>query len=364
MKKVLALILTLVLVVSTTAIALAEVDYTNLKSFVIDPAEIPQEKLDTTLYVAVSVRGLTNPYIATIKDGMDMFCAYLDSIGQKYVSQVLDSGGDSNVEVQNMAAFAAAANGNAIAYADPNENTIAWSLAMAMADSGGYLGTAWNKADDVSPLDLDNWVIHTSPDNVLGGYNTAVALFEAIGGEGEVFCIEGMLTNAASINRVAGFYKALEEYPGITVVMDDTANWSTTEALTLVETNLTKYPDVKGIWCANDSMATGTLQALDAVGLLGIVAVTGFDANTDIVQAVADGNCVATISSNGYLQGGYTLDICYAVWTGLLDVTQMPENFRIFATPSQLITSENVVAYMSSAPAFDFSTPFFCKADD
>ena len=31
-----------------------DVDYAN---FVIDPAQIPQEKLDTTLYLAVSVRG-------------------------------------------------------------------------------------------------------------------------------------------------------------------------------------------------------------------------------------------------------------------------------------------------------------------
>ena len=361
MKKALALVLSLMMIVS--CVAFAEVDYSDLKSFVIDPAQIPQEKLDTELNVAVSVRDLTNPYIATIAEGMNMFCEYLDSIGQKYVTQVLDSGGDSNVEVQNMANFAAAAGGNAIAYADPNENTIAWSLAEAMGESGGYIGTAWNKEDDVSPMDLDNWVCHTSPDNVIGGYNTAKALFEAIGGAGQVFCIEGMLTNTASIDRVKGFYQAAEEYPDIEVVVDDTGNWNTTEALTLVETNLTAYPDVKGIWCANDNMATGALQALDAAGKLGQVGVTGFDANTDIVQAIADGNATATISSNGYLQGGYTLALCYAVWTGLLDVTQIPEDYRMFATPSQLITSETVEEYMNSTPEYDFSQVYFWKAD-
>lgn len=363
MKKLLALVLALVMVCGCT-MAMAEVDYANLKEFVIDPAQIPQEKLDTELNVAVSVRDLTNPYIATIAEGMNMFCKYLDSIGQKYVTQILDSGGDSNVEVQNMASFAAKAGGNAIAYADPNENTIAWSLAEAMAESGGYVGTAWNKADDVSPMDLPNWVCHTSPDNVLGGYNTAVALFEAMGKKGQVFCVEGMLTNTASIDRVKGFYKAIEEYPEIEVVLDDTANWNTTEALTLVETNLTKYPDVGGIWCANDNMATGTLQALDAAGKLGKVCVVGFDANTDIVEAIAAGNCTATISSNGYLQGGYTLALCYAVWTGLLDVNEIPENYRIFATPSMTITAENVQEYMSAAPEYDFSKVYFCKADD
>ena len=57
-----------------------DVDYAN---FVIDPAQIPLEKLDTTLYLAVSVRGLENPYIATINEGMKLFAEYLDSIGQK-----------------------------------------------------------------------------------------------------------------------------------------------------------------------------------------------------------------------------------------------------------------------------------------
>ena len=100
--------------------------------FVIDPAQIPQEKkLDTTLYLAVSVRGLENPYIATINEGMKLFAEYLDSIGQKYEMQVLDSQGDSAKEVDNMRQFAAKANGNAIAYADPNEDTIAYSLAEA-----------------------------------------------------------------------------------------------------------------------------------------------------------------------------------------------------------------------------------------
>ena len=52
---------------------------------------------------------------------MKLFAEYLDSIGQKYEMQVLDSQGDSAKEVDNMRQFAAKANGNAIAYADPNE---------------------------------------------------------------------------------------------------------------------------------------------------------------------------------------------------------------------------------------------------
>lgn len=336
------------------------VDYAN---FIIDPSKIPQEKLDTTLYMAVSIRGLENPYIATIKVGMEMFAKYLDSIGQKYEMQVLDSQGDSAKEVDNMRQFAAKANGNAIAYADPNEDTIAYSLAEAMAESGGYLGTAWNKPADVGPTDLNpNWVIHTSPDNVVGGYNIAKALFDSMGGKGKIFVCQGMLGNTAANDRYAGLQKALKEYPDIVVAHDDTANWATDKALSLVETWLNTDPDVGGVWCANDNMATGALQALDAAGLKGKVGVVGIDANTDIVEAVRDGNATATVSSNGYLQGGYTLAICYAAWAGLINVESLPEDYRVFATPSLLIdTSEAAANYLSSTPEFDFSKPFACK---
>ena len=145
---------------------------------------------------------------------------------------------------------------------------------------------------------------------------------------------------------------------------DDTANWNTDEALALVETWLTQTPDVGGVWCANDNMATGALQALDAAGLKGKVGVVGIDANTDIVEAVRDGYATATVSSNGYLQGGYTLAICYAAWAGLIDVEALPAEYREFATPALLIADpETADNYLTSTPEFDFSQIYWCKAD-
>lgn len=343
----------------------AAIDY---KNFQIDPSKISKEKLNTTLYVAASVRGLDNPYIVTIIQGMDMFTKYLDSIGQKYEKQTLDSGGSNDKEVDNMKQFSAKANGNAIAYSDPNESAIAPALAEAMASSGGYIGTAWNKPDDVNPWDYNpNWVIHTSPDNVVGGYNISKSLSDAIGGSGEIFVLEGMLGNTAATDRAKGLEKYLAENPNIKVVNRDTANWDTKQALNLTETWLNKNPNVKGIWAANDNMATGAIQALDKAGLKGKVAVVGIDATTDMIKAIDAGFATATVSSNGYLQGGYTLAICYAAWAGLIDPATMPQEYRKFATPSMLVTKDNVKQYIADyidkTPQMDFSKIFSCKAD-
>jgi len=372
MKKILALLLVAALCLPMAVAcgggggsgAKAEPYTGDLASFVINPADIPQAVLDETIYLAVSIRGVENPYLATIYEGMLMFADYLDSIGQAYDTRILDSGGSNDAEVSNMRQFAAMADGNAIAYSDPNENAIAFALAEAMAESGGYIGTAWNKPDDVGPMDLTpNWVIHTSPDNAQSGYDISVQLFEHMGGSGKIFVVEGMLGNTAAIDRAKGLQRALDEYPGIEAVEWDTGNWATSEALDLVQTWLTIHPDVGGVWCANDNMATGAIQALDGAGLKGDVMVVGIDATTDMVEAVRDGYALATVSSNGYLQGGYTLAICYAAWTGLLDVESMPAAYREFATPSVLVTIANANEMLTSTPSFDFSRPFDAKAN-
>ncbi len=346
----------------------AQTSSTDWKKFTIDPKNIPQEKLDTTVYLAASIRGLDNPYIVTIIEGMNMFGEYLDSIGQKHEIQILDSGGSNDKEVDNMRQFAAKAGGNALAYSDPNESAIAPALVEAMAESGGYLGTAWNKPDDIGPEDYNpNWVIHTSPDNVTNSEMISKAMFEKMGGKGKIFVIEGMLGNTAATTRAEGLDKALAQYPNVEVVGRDTGNWDSKQALNLVETWLNQHKDVAGIWCANDNMAMGAIQALDKVGLKGKVFVVGIDATNDMLGAIKEGSATATVSSNGYLQGGYTLAISYAAWAGLINPEELPKEYREFATPAILITSENVDQYIKefvdNKPKLDFAKIFECKAD-
>lgn len=333
----------------------------------INKADIPQEKLDTTLYVAVSVRSLTNPYLVTISNGMDMFCDYLDSIGQKYEKQVLICETSTEKQLDDIKAFLAKAKGNAILYVDPLESALAPAIADACENAGGYLVTAWNKPDDIGPADYSYWVSHHSPDNVISGYNTAKALFDFFGGKGNVLAVQGMLGNTAASDRYIGFEKALAEYPDVTLLDEQTANWDTKEALNVTETWLNKYPDVDGIWCANDAMATGVIQALDSKDLKGKVGVTGVDGNADIIEAILDGNAVATVSSNGFLQGGYSLAIGYAAWTGLMDVDSLPANRREFFTEGKLVYSDNVAEYkrdfVDGKPSYDFSDIWWCVVE-
>lgn len=68
-----------------------------------------QEKLNTTLYVGCSVRMFSNPYMVTINDGCELFCEYLDSIGQKYEYEVMLNEGSNDTQINQISAFLAKA---------------------------------------------------------------------------------------------------------------------------------------------------------------------------------------------------------------------------------------------------------------
>jgi ABC-type sugar transport system substrate-binding protein len=75
-----------------------------------------QEKLDTQLYVLCSVRFLSNPYFVTIDEGCQMFCEYLDTIGQKYSYECVTNEKNSDTQINQISAFLAKANGNGIIF--------------------------------------------------------------------------------------------------------------------------------------------------------------------------------------------------------------------------------------------------------
>ncbi len=58
----------------------------------------------------------------------------------------------------------------------------------------------------------------------------------------------------------------LDAFSGMKMVAQQTANWSQTEALSVMEI-LQANPDVKGVICGNDTMALGAQAALLAAGV-------------------------------------------------------------------------------------------------
>ena len=168
------------------------------------------EKLNTKLFVGCSVRSFSNPYMVTISEGCEQFCAYLDSLGQEYEYEVMLNESSTDTQVEQVKAFLAKSNGNAILFCDPNEAAVCGTIAEMVTDAGAYMCTTWNKPDDIDVWDYDGWVAHHSPNDVDMGYQIAVEMFKQFEtpGKGKIVCIQGLLGNTTAVNRRAGLEKS------------------------------------------------------------------------------------------------------------------------------------------------------------
>jgi ribose transport system substrate-binding protein/inositol transport system substrate-binding protein len=112
----------------------------------------------------------------------------------------------------------------------------------------------------------------------------------------------------AEVGRTEGYNQVLKDYPDIKVVFQQTANWNTDEALTLVENWLQTGTEINAIVANNDGMAMGALKAVEDAKMLDKVKIYGLDATPDALAAVKDGRLSATISQGTSAQGAKAME--------------------------------------------------------
>ncbi len=152
--------------------------------------------------------------------------------------------------------------------------------------------------------------------NVEGGELEMKTAAEAMGGKGNVAFLLGPMGSDAELGRTEGYYNVLKDYPDIKVVFEQTANWKTDEALTLVENWLQTGTEINAIVANNDGMALGALKAVEDAKLLDKIKVYGLDATPDALAAVKAGTLAATISQSTTEQGKVAMETCYKLVKG------------------------------------------------
>ena len=288
------------------------------------------------------VRNQTNPYEAAWLSGGD---EYAESVGLE--QQHLTYDGDSQRQQEQIRQVLAGSGVECtVLNVLPNGDTDTAPIVAATDAAGAFLVTHWNKPADLHPRDgFDRWIAHITYDDEKSGYQIAKALIDDMGGSGGIIALQGILDTSAAQNRFAGLQKALGESPGVTLLDDQTANFDRAEALSVTRTLLTAHGDhVGGIWAANDDMALGAMQALEAAGR-DDVKVVGIDAVPEAISAIQDGRMTATVSSDGEWQGGIGLAMGYCAATGELDPTTVEDDNRAFFAQHFLIDESNAAEF-------------------
>ena len=130
----------------------------------------------------------------------------------------------------------------------------------------------------------------------------------------------GLENAQTSIDRLEGANKAIDEANeaggNYEVLASQSANYNRAEALNVVQNLLQSYSEVDAIFCCNDEMALGAVEAVDAAGRTGKVLICGQDANDDACTAIKDGSMYCTSYGNPYMQGYQGVKAAYDVLNG------------------------------------------------
>lgn len=147
----------------------------------------------------------------------------------------------------------------------------------ALEDAGGYLDATITVAFTEQGETVANDMISRLPDG------------------GQVAIIAGLAGAGQSEGRTSGAKEVLEAAEGIELVAVQNCDWDATLAYDATKALITEYPDLKGIFCCNDTMALAAVEALAAEGKEGVL-VYGVDFTDDARAAITEGTMTGSMS--------------------------------------------------------------------
>lgn len=207
-----------------------------------------------------------------------------------------------------------------------------------------------------------NYICFVGPKDEHAGYVMARQLFESMRpnakGEKVVGIINGTAGATVAIGRRRGFLKAIEETPDVRLAGEVNGDFLRETALAAFESLYQGHPDIAGVMCSNDEMATAAIAVVKGAGRVPgrDVLVSGMDLNDNNVVQVRDGEQLFTEGGH-WLQGGFALIIMYD-W---LNGKRIPANQAYVELEMLPVTRDKVAQYEREFPGgiprdFDFKT--------
>ena len=175
-------------------------------------------------------------------------------------------------------------------------------------------------------------------DNYQVGYQLGKALCEALDGKGNVVLIEGAAGNSTSTERVDGYNDAFREYPGITLLDSQPADFDREKGMTVMENFLERYDRIDGVASVNKDMSMGAIEAIKAADRMDEMIQVTFDVDNDCLDAIEAGDILITGVQEEQSQVANAIYACLLACNGF---KVAPEQY----IPMTLVTKDNVELY-------------------
>ena len=187
-----------------------------------------------------------------------------------------------------------------------------------------------------SALDSNRPVSYVATDNHQGGVLAAREMGRLVGGKGKVAVVGIAAGSGSGLARESGFQETIQkEFPGIELLGLQYCDSDRSKALSVAEDFLSRAPDLAGMFGSAEPAAVGVFRAVQNRGRKGQVKVVGFDASSDLLEALGDGTIEALVVQNPFRIGHDALRAAVAA------IRKQPVEKRI-DTGVLVVTRENL----------------------
>lgn len=223
------------------------------------------------------------------------------------------------------------------------ENAINQGVSAIMASpiSDANLTAAVENAQDagIPVVNVNDGLIakaeyYVGPNAYQNGQLAAEWVSKKLGDKGDVAIVIGMAKAFAARERTNGFKDWIKEHnSGLNVVAEQNADWDRQKAKELASTWIIQNPELKAIFCNNDDMALGVVEAVEEADA--DILVVGVDGIGEAYDSIRAGKLDATVDSFPYYMSQVATEVTLRVLSG-------QKVGRVTSTPQALIDSENV----------------------
>jgi ribose transport system substrate-binding protein len=238
--------------------------------------------------VALVMKSLANEFFGTMAQGAKTHQAQNAARYDLIVNGIkneTDLGEQVSLVEQMMASGV-----NALVIAPADSKALVPVLKRATA-AGIKIVNIDNRLDPAALKDAGLTIPFVGPDNRAGAAAVGRVVAKKLQHGDEVAIIEGVPTADNGRQRRLGFEDAIKEAQ-LNLVSEQSGQWEMEVANTIASALLNSHPNLKAIFCGNDSMALGAAAAIQASGRQGRVLVAGFD-NIKAIRPLLDSGAVS-----------------------------------------------------------------------
>ena len=154
-----------------------------------------------------------------------------------------------------------------------------------------------------------NQTIHVAMDEKQIGRDIAEWTAKRLDGKGKVALLMGPSGAPTFRNLGDGYAEMMAKHPGIQIVIKHDGPLTRERGVKQAEDALVAHPDLAAIYTANDDVALGAMQAVNAANRKGKTLVTGMNGVPPALRAVKEENLAMTVELNPVEWGRLGIDV-------------------------------------------------------